>query len=266
MPTLAFQETIIVRFFAKAHLGTFLSLGLLLGKSASFFSALTSFPLSEINPILPFVAATLLAAFSFSVNVVYLFTSAWLAHGAGIAMEESEMGRLDKEREVKRVQREDEEDESARERLIRNPAPDEGLESSGALTPNSEVAPNLRGADQPLIMSAREAEQVVARKKHVILNDIVKLGDVFWLFLLLNCEFTFTPPPFECIGFCAIAGISTARLCLRIIRVLGYGSFKLADALAGTQMCAARYGAHSRTLPPTCSRSDMATRRRAPDG
>lgn len=42
---------------------------------------------------------------------------------------------------------------------------------------------------QPLMLSQREAEDVIARKKRVILHDIVKLGDVFWLYLALNCEF-----------------------------------------------------------------------------
>lgn len=44
---------------------------------------------------------------------------------------------------------------------------------------------------QPLMLSQREAEEVVARKKRVILHDIVKLGDVFWLYLAFNCESLF---------------------------------------------------------------------------
>lgn len=48
---------------------------------------------------------------------------------------------------------------------------------------------------QPLMLSAREAEEVVARKKRVILHEIVKLGDVFWLYLAFNCMSLPSPLP-----------------------------------------------------------------------
>lgn len=197
------QETIIVRFFAKANLGIFLSIGLLLGKASGFFSALSSFPLSEINPLMPFIVATLLSAFSFSINVVYLVAGPWLAKGAGIAMEDAERQRSHILRKLS----------TSRDRSVRHPQlptsdVDRGDDQSsdeeaGILSPDSpastvtafEEVDNPGGErvlgdpddTQPLMLSQREAEEVVAKKKRVILNDIVKLGDVFWLYLLFNC-------------------------------------------------------------------------------
>lgn len=90
-PLSVVQETIIVRFFHSHGLGVSLALGLVAGKGASFVSARTSFPLSESNPHSPFVVATLLAAGSFSINLVYLFMSKWIAKEAGLEMEAAEI-------------------------------------------------------------------------------------------------------------------------------------------------------------------------------
>jgi MFS family permease len=91
-PLAVVQETIIVRFFSKHGLGVSLALGLLAGKGASFASALTSYPLSEsYGPHAPFVVATMLAGFSFGINMLYVAGSGWFARGAGIEPEEAEM-------------------------------------------------------------------------------------------------------------------------------------------------------------------------------
>ncbi|OBZ79613.1 Major facilitator superfamily domain-containing protein 1 [Grifola frondosa] len=91
-PLAVVQETIIVRFFRSHGLGVSLALGLVAGKGASFVSARTAYPLSQrFGPHAPFYAATLLAALSFIVNLVYLFASKWLIRGAGAELEASEL-------------------------------------------------------------------------------------------------------------------------------------------------------------------------------
>jgi len=94
-PLSVIQETIIVRFFKNHGLGVSLALGLVAGKGASFLSASTSFPLSEWNPHAPFFVATLLAAGSFLINIVYLFTSKWIAREAGVEREAAEVAAED---------------------------------------------------------------------------------------------------------------------------------------------------------------------------
>jgi hypothetical protein len=75
----------------------------------------------------------MLATFSFSINVLYLHASRWLASGSGVEPE-------------------------ANEPPLYN-------------TPITE----------------RSALKHVSAKKRVILSDITKLGDVFWLYLVMNC-------------------------------------------------------------------------------
>ncbi|KAI0778169.1 MFS general substrate transporter [Trametes elegans] len=91
-PLAVVQETIIVRFFRTHGLGVSLALGLVAGKGASFISALTSYPLSErFGPHAPFYASTLLTAFSFAINLVYVMSSRWLVIESGTEMEASEL-------------------------------------------------------------------------------------------------------------------------------------------------------------------------------
>lgn len=91
-PLAVVQETIIVRFFKSHGLGVSLALGLVAGKGASFISALTSYPLSQrFGPHAPFYASTLLTAFSFTINLVYVFSSKWLVRGSGTELEASEI-------------------------------------------------------------------------------------------------------------------------------------------------------------------------------
>jgi hypothetical protein len=86
-----FQETIVVRFFASHGLGVSLAIGLIAGKGASFVSARISYPLSQrFGPHAPFALSTLLALFSFGVNILYLASSSWLARGAGVQLEPGE--------------------------------------------------------------------------------------------------------------------------------------------------------------------------------
>lgn len=99
-PLAVVQESIIVRFFHAKHggkgsLGVSLALGLVAGKGASFVSARTAFPLSQWSPHAPFVVATLLAAFSFAVNLAYLAMSKWIAREAGVEMEPAEVAAAD---------------------------------------------------------------------------------------------------------------------------------------------------------------------------
>jgi MFS family permease len=94
-PLSVIQETIIIRFFKNHGLGVSLALGLVAGKGASFLSASTSFPLSEWNPHAPFFVATLLAAGSFLINIVYLSTSKWIAREAGVEREAAEVASED---------------------------------------------------------------------------------------------------------------------------------------------------------------------------
>ncbi|KAI0361645.1 MFS general substrate transporter [Trametes cingulata] len=91
-PLAVVQETIIVRFFRSHGLGVSLALGLVAGKGASFISALTSYPLSQrFGPHAPFYASTLLTAFSFTINLVYVFSSEWLVRETGTELEASEL-------------------------------------------------------------------------------------------------------------------------------------------------------------------------------
>ncbi|KAI0724538.1 MFS general substrate transporter [Cerioporus squamosus] len=91
-PLAVVQETIIVRFFKSHGLGVSLALGLVAGKGASFISALTSYPLSQrFGPHAPFYAATLLSAFSFTINLIYLSASKWLVRESGTELEASEI-------------------------------------------------------------------------------------------------------------------------------------------------------------------------------
>ena len=91
-PLAVVQETIIVRFFKSHGLGVSLALGLVAGKGASFVSALTSYPLSQkFGPHAPFYASTFLAAFSFTINLLYLSASKWLVRESGTELEASEI-------------------------------------------------------------------------------------------------------------------------------------------------------------------------------
>ena len=91
-PLAVVQESIIVRFFASHGLGISLAFGLIAGKGASFVSARISYPLSEAyGPHAPFVLATLLALFSFGINLVYLTCSAWFARGTGVELDAHEL-------------------------------------------------------------------------------------------------------------------------------------------------------------------------------
>ncbi len=91
-PLAVVQETIIVRFFKSHGLGVSLALGLVAGKGASFISALTSYPLSQrFGPHAPFYAATILSAFSFTINLIYLSASKWLVRESGTELEPSEI-------------------------------------------------------------------------------------------------------------------------------------------------------------------------------
>lgn len=171
----------------------------MLGKAAGFFSALSSFPLSTVNPILPFIISTLLAAFSWGINVIYLLMGGWLARGAGVGLEDWERER---ERKVGLKKMEgnrggsialpaEEDDQVDAERAVPRPhSPSSTLStlSSDIDVPGGHQALHDPRDTQPLMLSAREAEEVVARKKRVILHEIVKLGDVFWLYLAFNCE------------------------------------------------------------------------------
>ncbi|KAI1797869.1 MFS general substrate transporter [Ganoderma leucocontextum] len=91
-PLAVVQETIIVRFFRSHGLGVSLALGLVAGKGASFISALTSYPLSQrFGPSAPFFASASLTAFSFTINLVYVFASKWLVRESGTELEASEL-------------------------------------------------------------------------------------------------------------------------------------------------------------------------------
>lgn len=81
-----------MRFFATKGLGVSLALGLVAGKGASFVSARTSYPLSEkYGPHAPFIVSTVLAAFSFGVNIIYVSASNWFARGADATFDASEL-------------------------------------------------------------------------------------------------------------------------------------------------------------------------------
>lgn len=87
-PLSVVQETIIVRLFSSSNLGISLAVGLLAGKGSSFLAALTSYPLADkLGLSAPFVTAALFAAFSFGINLVYLYYSAIIARGAGVDLD-----------------------------------------------------------------------------------------------------------------------------------------------------------------------------------
>ena len=144
------------------------------------------------------MAATALAGFSWGVNVGYFVGGGWLARGAGVELEEGEVRLEVVRRRERRKARGDVEGEQSL--LHDSESSDSDSEhtarasasppsASGSATPPMSPPHPHGTVPDPLVMSQHEAEAVVARKKHVILHDIVKLGDVFWLFLLLNCEF-----------------------------------------------------------------------------
>ncbi|KAI9572942.1 major facilitator superfamily domain-containing protein [Boletus coccyginus] len=91
-PLAVVQESIIVRFFHSHGLGTSMAMGLVAGKSASFLSARTSYPLSvAFGRHAPFYVSTALTGFSFIINLVYVFISHWLIRGSGTTLEASEV-------------------------------------------------------------------------------------------------------------------------------------------------------------------------------
>ncbi|KZT54379.1 MFS general substrate transporter, partial [Calocera cornea HHB12733] len=159
-PLAVVQETIIVRFFSKHGLGISLALGLLAGKGASFVSAITSFPLSEhFGPRAPFVLATLLAAFSWAVNLVYLTSSAWFATRTGVQLERGEA-------------------RAAARRAHAHAAAAGELGLPGGLGPGG-----LRAGER---MSEAEVLRAVERKRRVSFANVAKLGDVFWAYVGIN--------------------------------------------------------------------------------
>ncbi|KAK1230882.1 hypothetical protein PQX77_006012 [Marasmius sp. AFHP31] len=100
-PLAVVQETIIVRFFKSHGLGVSMALGLLAGKGASFVSARTSYPLTErFGTRAPFYVATMLAAFSFFVNLAYIAASRWLVDGACAELEASDISAEARRRSV----------------------------------------------------------------------------------------------------------------------------------------------------------------------
>ncbi|KAF8311200.1 MFS general substrate transporter, partial [Clavulina sp. PMI_390] len=150
-PVSVVQETIIVRFFATTpYLGTFLSIGLLMGKASGFLSAYTSYPLSELNPMAPFVVSVLLSGFSWLVNWVFVAYGAWMRRAAGVEEEDGDSSRMS--------------------------ASEQGLMRRREALSSSKV------------LSEQATLEVIARKKRVFLlfEDLVRLGDVFWLYLAFN--------------------------------------------------------------------------------
>lgn len=91
-PLAVVQETIIVRFFKSHGLGVSMAFGLIAGKGASFIAARTSYPLTECcGPRAPFYVATLLAALSVVINLIYITASKWLIDGAGAELEATDI-------------------------------------------------------------------------------------------------------------------------------------------------------------------------------
>ena len=87
-PLAVVQETIIVRFFKSHGLGVSMAFGLIAGKTASFISARTSYPLTQrFGSQAPFYVSTFLALLSVLVNLVYIASSRWLVDGAGAELE-----------------------------------------------------------------------------------------------------------------------------------------------------------------------------------
>lgn len=78
----------------------FLALGLVAGKGASFVSARTSYPLSQLSPNAPFYFSAGATGFSFIINLVYISISKWLIREAGAELEDSELRAEAKRRSV----------------------------------------------------------------------------------------------------------------------------------------------------------------------
>lgn len=107
----AFLQVTRTRYIARSVLfytigGVFLfnawisALGLVAGKTASFVSARTSYPLSQWSPDAPFYASAAATGFSFAVNLVYVSISKWLSREAGAELEDSELRTEAKRRSV----------------------------------------------------------------------------------------------------------------------------------------------------------------------
>ncbi|CAK5280537.1 unnamed protein product [Mycena citricolor] len=91
-PLAVVQETIIARFFKSHGLGVSMAFGLVAGKSASFISARTSYPLVErFGPHAPFYVATFLTAVSVCVNLIYIASSRWLIDEGGAELEAADI-------------------------------------------------------------------------------------------------------------------------------------------------------------------------------
>lgn len=69
----------------------FPALGLVAGKGASFISARTSYPLSQLSPNMPFYVSAGATGFSFVINLVYISISKWLIREAGAELEDSDL-------------------------------------------------------------------------------------------------------------------------------------------------------------------------------
>ena len=78
----------------------FSALGLVAGKGASFISARTSYPLSQLSPNAPFYVSAAATGFSFAINLVYISISKWLIREAGAELEDSELRTEAKKRSV----------------------------------------------------------------------------------------------------------------------------------------------------------------------
>jgi hypothetical protein len=143
------QETIIVRFFSTKGLGVSLALGLMAGKGASFISAITSFPLSEISPHAPFIVSTMLAFLSFVINLIYISFSEWFAREAEL------------------------DDDAA------------ALALPDARQPLLNIR-HSRYSSSARVLTNEEAAAEVAEKRQVKFSDITLLGDVFWAYIAIN--------------------------------------------------------------------------------
>lgn len=76
------------------------ALGLVAGKGASFISARTSYPLSQLSPNGPFYLSAGVTGFSFAINLVYISISKWLIREAGAELEDAELRTEAKRRSV----------------------------------------------------------------------------------------------------------------------------------------------------------------------
>lgn len=91
-PLAVVQETIIVRFFQSRGLGVSMAVGMVAGKAAGFLAVRTSYPLTTRYGVhSPFIVATFLAGLSFTVNLVYMWSSKWLVRSTGTRIEASEI-------------------------------------------------------------------------------------------------------------------------------------------------------------------------------